>query len=521
MEKHNNPSPLWTERGLDWLTSHFKPYYTAFAASLIFGLLGYGFTITNKLVNHDEVASLFSKGGSLELGRWGLDILERIFPNFSMPWIYGIITIVLISLGVCVLCQAFRIQNRLFQILLAGSIAVFPSLTSTMAYIFTSSSYGVAILCVCIAIALLRSPNLWKSLLALGLLVFSLSIYQAYISLAVSLLLVLLMQSLLDGSPVKGVFYRGLFYLGMLILALAAYFMATQLFLTVLGRSLGGYAQGSMDLDFFALPEKIALAYQTFLRFFTQGYRGLMPTVFSRVLHWVILAGAAAMLILWGCSRKKLEWGRIGLMLVLLALLPLGINCMYLFTTEDAVHTLVLYGFVAVYVFAIVLTQQLLGENSVKLPQSIAANCLTIAMAFVVCSNIYTANAVSLNLHLRYENAYAFYTALTANIQRTPGFQEGTKLAVVGNYQNPDFYFEHFGCYDQLTGTTGFLPDNYSKNNFVEYYLGFPVEFATEEESQALRATPEFAAMPCYPYYGSMAFIGDTLVVKLSDERGG
>mgnify|MGYP003295413253 CR=1 FL=1 len=35
------------------------------------------------------------------MGRWGLDILEYIFPNYSMPWIYGIITITLMAVSIC------------------------------------------------------------------------------------------------------------------------------------------------------------------------------------------------------------------------------------------------------------------------------------------------------------------------------------------------------------------------------------------------------------------------------------
>ena len=50
----------------------------------------------------------------------------------------------------------------------------------------------------------------------------------------------------------------------------------------------------------------------------------------------------------------------------------------------------------------------------------------------------------------------------------------------------------------------------------MQYYLGFTVLFASEEERSAIEASPEFAEMPVYPYYGSLRKIGDVMVVKLS-----
>lgn len=137
-------------------------------------------------------------------------------------------------------------------------------------------------------------------------------------------------------------------------------------------------------------------------------------------------------------------------------------------------------------------------------------------MALILVSNIYTANAVSLNLYLRYENAFSFYTSLAADLKMMPEFNENTRLAVVGDYHSPDFYYEHFYEATSITGTAGFFPDNYSKNAFLEYYVGLPLPFASDEEIQKITAAPEFADMAVYPYYGSMRFFDDILVVKLS-----
>ena len=103
MDHQSSNSPLILETAADRASAFFRRYRIPFLASLLFGLLAYGFAFTNKLINHDEAHSLFMKGGTVTSGRWGLGALDAIFPNYSMPWIYGIITVFLVAAAVCLL----------------------------------------------------------------------------------------------------------------------------------------------------------------------------------------------------------------------------------------------------------------------------------------------------------------------------------------------------------------------------------------------------------------------------------
>lgn len=508
------------EQGLNWLLARVRENLAPLGASLVLGWLAYGFTFSNKLINHDEAYILFGSAATFSSGRWGLEIMERIFPQVSMPWIYGILSVLLAAVAACMVCRMFGIRSRLLQVLLAGSITVFPALTSTLTYMFTSAPYMAAFLLSVAAVYLMKKPTLLSAFFALGFMVFSLSCYQAYIAVAAGLLVLLLMQQLLEGEAVKAVLKKGVLYLIFLALSLGLYYAATQVVNRLTGHSFSGYAEAGMNLSIGELPGKIAVAYRSFLRFFTEGYQGLMTTGLSRWMHTALAAAMLFFSLLWAVTREKREWGRMALLAVLAALLPLAMNCMYLFSAEDAVHTLVLYGFVGFYVLAVMLADFCLpllpGTALGRLLRQGAVEGTALALGLILTVNVYTANAAALSLHLRYENAYAFYTALTADIQMQPGFDENTKLAIAGQYQSPAFYYEHFREVNTLQGTVGFFPDNYSKNRFVQYYLGFPITFASDEEVQVLQSTAEYAAMPVYPYYGSMQFIGDTLVVKLS-----
>lgn len=504
-------TPLILETAAARLGTWFRQYRTAFLSSLLFGFLAYGFAFSNKLINHDEAHSLFMKGGTVTSGRWGLGALDTIFPNYSMPWIYGIITVILMAAAVCMMVSLFGIRNRLLQGLLGGTVMVFPSLIGLFGYMFTSSSFGLAFFLAVLSVKLLQKPK-FRYLLAAGVcLVLSLSIYQSYISVAASLLVLVLIRKLLTGRKAKHVLKHGIFYVAFLVAALVTYWVGTQAVLKITGTEMGAYASGNFTFTPSAILGGAVLAYQNFFRFFSEGFCGLIPTAFSRVLHTAVLAAAILLLVLL-TLKKKLHMTESLLLAVLVVLLPLAINCMYMITAEDSIHTLVLYSFAVFYVFVLLLADLALDAD-ISLT---AVNGITVMLALVIIINTYVANQAYLHLHLRYENAYAFYSSLAADIKMQPEFDEDTRLAVVGNYQQPEFYSEQFEHIHKITGVYGFVPDNYSNESFLTYYVGFPVPFAAPEEVEAIRETEEYADMPVYPYYGSMRFFGDVLVVKLS-----
>ncbi len=283
---------------------------------------------------------------------------------------------------------------------------------------------------------------------------------------------------------------------------------------------MNSYASGNVSFRLADIPKNILAAYEGFFAYFTDGTHALMPTALSRFLHKLCLGASGILLILWAFLQKKRELSRYLLLVALIGILPLAVNCMYLFATKDAIHTLVLYGFACLYVLVAVIADMALSclpsRPWLHWLRQIMLEVLTLALAVVVVINIYTANTAYLQLHLRYENAYSFYTSLVADIKMLPEFDEETKLAVLGTYPDPEYYEAHFQSITKLTGVKGFLPDSYSRVRFLEYYLDFPMPAASEEELEAILNSRDYENMPVYPYYGSMKLFGDVLVVKLS-----
>ena len=509
--------PLLAERAASRLLSGIRENAVPLASSLIAGFLAYAFFFTNKLLNHDEAYCLFSKGATVESGRWGLGGIDLIFPNISMPWIYGVLAILLIAAAVCFIVRLLNIRSKLFQALLAGCILVFPSLTGTLSYMFTASSFALSFLLAVIAVWLLQRPSALWGIPAAACMVASLSIYQSYISVAAGLLVLVLIRRLLREEDVQSVIRQGIYFLLFLIVSLGLYYLSVQVVLRIKHVSLGSYAGNNVSFRLSAIPAGIAQAYASFFAFFSSGKAGLMPTAFSRWMHALGIAAACVLLVLW--SIRNRQPGRLLLLAALTAIFPLAVNCMYLFTVPDAIHTLVLYGFISVYVLIVIAADAclpLVNPGRIReVLRRLGLNIIALSLACIIVSNIYVANAASLHLLLRQENTRAFYTALVADLQQMPEFSEGTRLAVIGSHQNPEFD-EKFAFLQQLTGTAGIYPDNYSRQKFLEYYLGLSLDFASDEETAKIQSSPEFAAMPAYPYHGSIQKLGDCLVVKLS-----
>lgn len=124
-----------------------------------------------------------------------------------------------------------------------------------------------------------------------------------------------------------------------------------------------------------------------------------MPTVFSRWMHGIGIVAAVVLLVLWGTTHR--QPGRLLLLAALVVILPLAVNCMYLFTVPESIHTLVLYGFVSVYVLMILAADICLSVpgKAWDLLRRFGLNAVAVSLACVVVSNIYVANAASLHLY--------------------------------------------------------------------------------------------------------------------------
>ena len=520
---HETPSAntlsLGTEKLFDRILYWFRVYKCPALASLIVGFLAHMFAFANKLVTPAELSALFKKGATTVSGRWGLELLSHVLPNYSMPWLYGVMSIVLITVAVCFIIHMFGIKNKVLQAVTAGLVISFPSLTGTFSYMFTSSSYAVSFLLAVLA-AFFASRKRWVMYLpAVVCTVLSVSIYQSYIAITASLLvLVLIQQTLQETEDVKKIFVRGVGFVLFLGASLGIYWAITQWIYACTETELGAYASRQLSFGYESPVKILGKIYGFFWAFFRYGTQGLITSKLSRCIHFGCMLLVGIEIVCWAVHNKKA--GRIALLLFLILILPMSINCMYIFTAWSSVHTLVLYSFIAIYILTAIVIDNgclvALKPVLVNKCRRLSFDIIVVCMCAVICINTFIANEAYLNMYLRYENSYSFCTALIADIQMTPGYTSETRVALLGTYEDPSFY-ENFDNLDSITGVAGVSPNVWSKWYLFEYYCGYRINFAYDWQIEEVVQTEEYAQMSTYPDNGSIQMIGDVLVVKLSE----
>ena len=496
----------YAERFGLWLRELYLENRVPFLAALLTGFAAHMFMFTNKLVNHDEIEALFYKGATVTSGRWGLELSKLLLPNWSMPWIYGLLTLLLISVSVCIMLGILEIRSRLSQILLAAVVVSFPSLTGTYCFMFTSAAYGLAFLLAVLCVWLYQKGGAVNAAFATVSLVLCLSIYQAYIAITASLFVLLMIKGCLEvEKSVWQIVLYGLKALAMMAAALAVYFAVTLLVFRFTGAEFNSYVMENMN-DKASLLGKVRMAYENFRDIFTFRNYSLISSEGARYAHIVLLGVILVGLVLAAGGSRPLNWV---LLTVLVLLLPLSINCMYLLMSPQSIHTLVLYSFVCLYFLGALILEKLAPR-----PGLLVKDIMALLMCIIIASNVYFANMTYLKMHLQYENANAFYVSLIAQIKETEGFDENSRVAIIGRQDNLLYPFPELET-DGLLGPSQDLVNIYSRENFFRRYLGFAVPFASQEELDALSDTEEFRQMAEYPYKGSVQKIGDCIVVKL------
>lgn len=520
------PTKLLSERLFSALFRFLRRYRIPFFSALVFGFLSHMFTFTNKLLNHDELNFLFSKGITISSGRWGLVFLDPFLPDASLPWLNGTITLLLITISVCLIVHLFSIKNFAVQVVLSGLIVSSPALTGTFSYMFTSTYYGVAFLLSVAAVCLIRHTGTKSRyrylciLVALSFSVFSTAIYQAYIAITAGLFVLLLIQQLLDSNTkLRTLLVNGSCGVLFLALSLGGYWICCKVIWSVTGIPMNQYSQDAVTFQLSTILENIKNAYLHFFSYTLHPSSGLIASPLSQYFHIACLAAVCAELLIWAIQTKR--WDRFLLMVFLLTMLPLSINCMYIFIAAYHIHTLVLYSIIIVYIFvAIVIEHGLLSPAAKSLFSSVrryAYDIIVLGLTAVLISSIYTANTAYLRLHLRYENFYAFCTSIVSQLQSTPEYHQDTPVAIVGTLPDPEFYSDSLPGTDNIVGVMEFSPNTYARDKMFEYYIGYKLNLAEDWQTQTLSQTPEVVAMPEYPAYGSIQMIDNTLVIKLSD----
>ena len=507
--------------------------YRCLITAAAVGILAHSFMLFNKIGWHDEYRHTFDVGATYPSGRWALGFLAFLVRNIfgmtvSLPVFNGFASLLFIALSAWLVILRFEIRRTADQILITALMISFPVVTATFSYIFTAPYYFFSLLCATAGAYLITGARtIPRTAAAVGLLAFSMGIYQAYIASAVCFVFCCLLVRGLDGNAdAKRWILSCLSAAAALAAGLLLYLVLNRLILHWKGLEMGSY-QGLDSMTRFGPAEilkGIGRCYIAFAKLFVRGYQGIFYLLSTRAVLALLCLATFLEIVILARARVKtpLQGIRIGLML---AVSPVVLQMIELMTANSggsaAVHTLMVYSLVYLFILPVALLRELESLPGKKTPLRIR-RAVVCALAFFTVYFTFYANAAYFKAWIYKEQAEQFYNRLIVRVESEEGYDPEMKIALVGNFD--ERYYTHYPeldpiritFYQRETLISNNAPGNRDLQTFFRYYNNFTPRLLTEDQSVRYADVPEVREMPCYPADGSVKIIGDTVVVRLS-----
>ena len=511
------------ERNRVWLI-------TALISTFLWGLAAHGYAFFDNNVSHDSLrefhAEILGNEVKLSSGRVFTPIYRELLgSDVTLPWFSGLLALLWIGLAVFLVIRILKVESKPAVVLIAGIFATNITVSATAAtYIHDLDSYMFAMLCAVGAVWLWnRHPKGW--LMGAVLIMVSLGIYQSYVFTAVTLVMIACILDLMHGSDFRRVLGKGIKAVGMLILGGIAYFLAMKVLVRMSGISLHTGEYNSLDrmtrLNPGIIGSMITGAYANWFSRLWNAYSSY-PAILIRGATAVFFGIDAAALAVFLLSRKR-GWREKLLCAALTALLPLGMNMIYVLTL-NAAHDLMVYPIWMFYLLTLLLATWLCGQwnrSAMAAGAGQKAVCMLL-ITMVLYGNVRFSNGMYVKKNLEFDGYLSLMTRVVGRMEATPGYRPGeTPVVFVGLPQTFQQVIPGFKDYWNVTGMTGSSPIYTTESSrmqaYFDYVMSLPIVLADDDTRQRLLSDEAVMAMPCYPTEGFLAFYDGTLVVKLSD----
>lgn len=496
-----------------------------FSTAVVLGIATHLYMFANKLPNHDDTVFLLdSSPYGMDLGRWLAPLVLRADGPFSTPWLIGLISILCLAGTACLTVSLLRIRSPLGCAVTAAILVTFPSVTSTLTYMFLADAYFFSLMLAAFgAYATVRFRWGWGFVFGCAAITLSMGIYQSYFGVAAVLMVGALLFETLDGKDSFGkLFLKGVRMVGTLICSLAAYMIIVRITTIIQNIVLSNYQNVSNmgKLSLSELPRSILNSYNKYFSFFLKndaGYHfGFLKYAFVATALCCVALG---LLVL---RKRRLGTARTVLTLVLAAVYPLAGNLIYVMVPHSTVHMVMIYGLSYILVAPVALADYAeinLQTLSKQALQAIAGWVILLTISATAYSYAIIANSVYLKMDLSMQQCTAYSIRLLDRIESCEGYHRGMPVVLLGSETglSPTPQLDSIN----MTGVIdfAFMRRMYSYDSFLRYYLGYTdaIYLGSSNEALLFSQMDEVRAMPLYPEQGSIQVIDGWIVAKLNE----
>lgn len=502
----------------------WKPEWkTAFLSAVIIGMVTHIYAMTNNLLTWDSMWNLYSNQDMLSSGRPFLTYMCGISSYFNLPLVNGILGILFLGVTAAVLAEIFHMKSPVFIVLMSAMLVTFPTIVSTICYMYTFDGYMLAVLLSALAFLVTdRKKNGWIA--GAVLLMLSIGTYQAYLSFTIVLCMLSLLLYVIEEDSRKVIWIKIKNYMLMGVLGYVLYVASVKIMQAVKGVELSGYS-GTDRIDRLVISDIPRGVYEAYRNFASFAFKSNVLTTnpFMTVAFYGIILLCVCLYV--KAFVHKGRWKHIDRILLaglLAAFLPLGATIVCVMFPDTFVYLLLRMPWVLLFIFGIVLAERYTLQLPVLQGKS-AACCqwLCAASAFIMVFNFFLmSNIVYFNMNERYEKSYSLCLRIADRIEQTEEYHPWVKVAFVGGEPDYNKYPTTEATLKVLRGyyasrSDYFLDKTASYVTFFKHYLNISLSEATEEEEYNVSQTETVRRMGTFPAEDSVRMVDGILVIKM------
>ena len=453
----------------------------------------------------------------LSLGRFMQPLYWQIRGDIVVPFLIGLLAYAFLALSIVLMASLLRIRSTLSIALACMVLSVNATVSIDNAtYISWADVYMLALFLSTLSVYLFCRFR-FGFLISPFLLCASLGLYQSYLQTAILLYLMVLVHKVLDKASVRSIFCTGIAMVAQLLAGLllyaAIYPMVLKTFNIAVATTYNGLSSVG-DYSNISIPALIKDAYLYPFRCALRPQTALPQLAASLYVLLFAITAIAITLIAHKHSLSTSSWG---MLIFLIALMPLGSNIIYIIS-KGMIHILMSYSFFLFFVFPISLLERLVAEHHAS-SRAVSA-ILTIAFSALYLCNVTFANQLYLRRDLEMQSTLSLMSRVIDRIEQTEGYVPGeTPVALLGSLLSSPLSMARPG-FEHLSSLIG--ADNMYTVTSIEYYayyynhiLGYPLKLVDSSRYNQISAYRDIQDMPVFPDNGCCQMIDGTLVVRL------
>lgn len=501
-------------------------------SGIVIGWITHFYMLTHKFLNWDDANNMGSFGSGDYLGRWFLKYIHPLGGKYSVPAVHGFLLILCIAVSACLVLEILQIKSTTGAILTAAVLETFPSVVSTITFMFMAHTSGIGILMVTLAVYLLRKYRYgWVPCTLL--LICGLGTYQSYVSFAITLMLLGMIADIFHGKKFPEILKTGIVCVVVLGIGVVIYMKLSHVIYPNLDNETYGGVGNMGQIAIREVPTLIGRCYKRFLEYFLWKPFAFVSST-AQTANIITCVLAVALFLYLVVSRKMYQDIWTFLLLVLLCgLVPLAAAFIYFMAPEVTYSMLMLYAYALIYVEVLALLGYCMEDWHIR-PVSerwrnglrYTAVIVVVAVVFVSCYTDYLlANRAYLRTNFATERVQQYFNRVIAMVETTEGYENGDRIEILGEFyyrDNPSTVEVDILDAEDLRELDGVALENglittSVRDNFIRMFVGYDMADLAFSEKEAIMETEEYKNMAVYPKEGCVQKIQDIWVVKMCE----